>query len=54
MDKYKDINYLLRSKYINVSIDLKPALSEEQLDERILRDFKEFKNKQKVEIKKQY
>ena len=44
--KYKDIEYLLRSKYITVSIDLKPALSEEQLDERILRDFKEFKNKQ--------
>jgi len=44
--KYKDVDYLLRSKYITVSIDLKPALSEEQLDERILRDFKEFKNKQ--------
>ena len=44
--KYKDIDYLLRSKYIYVSIDLKPALSEEQLDDRILRDFKEFKNRQ--------
>ena len=44
--KYKDIDYLLRSKYISVSIDLKPALSEEQLDDRILRDFKEYKNKQ--------
>lgn len=44
--KYKDIDYLLKSKYINISIDLKPALSEEQLDDRILRDFKEFKNKQ--------
>ena len=44
--KYKDIDYLLRNKYITVSIDLKPALSEEQLDDRILRDFKEFKNKQ--------
>ena len=44
--KYKDIDYLLRSKYVKVNIDLKPALSEEQLDERILRDFKEFKNKQ--------
>ena len=44
--KYKDIDYLLRSKYITVSIDLKPALSEEQLDDRILRDFKEYKNKQ--------
>ena len=44
--RYKDIDYLLRSKYINVNIDLKPALTEEQLDDRILRDFKEFKNKQ--------
>lgn len=44
--KYKDVDYLLRSKYITVSIDLKPALTEEQLDDRILRDFKEFKNKQ--------
>lgn len=44
--KYKDIDYLLRSKYVTVSIDLKPALTEEQLDDRILRDFKEFKNKQ--------
>ena len=44
--KYKDIDYLLRNKYIAVSIDLKPALTEEQLDDRILRDFKEFKNKQ--------
>lgn len=44
--KYKEIDYLMRNKYINVSIDLKPALTEEQLDDRILRDFKEFKNKQ--------
>ena len=44
--KYKDIDYLLKNKCISVSIDLKPALSEEQLDDRILRDFKEFKNKQ--------
>ena len=44
--KYKDIDYLLKKKYINLSIDLKPALTEEQLDNRILRDFKEFKNKQ--------
>ena len=44
--KYKDIDYLLRNKYIRMSIDLKPALTEEQLDDRILRDFKDFKNKQ--------
>lgn len=44
--KYKDIEYLLKKKYININIDLKPALTEEQLDDRIIRDFKEFKNKQ--------
>ncbi len=44
--KYKDIDYLLKNKNIVVSIDLKPALNEEQLDARILRDFKEVKNKQ--------
>ena len=44
--KYKDIGYLMRNKYIKISIDLKPALTIEQLDDRILRDFKEFKNKQ--------
>lgn len=31
---------------LKLSIDLKPALTEEQLDERILRDFAEAKNKQ--------
>ena len=36
----------MRKKYINISIDLKPALTEEQLDDRILRDFNTFKNKQ--------
>lgn len=44
--KYKDIENLLNNRYVTVSIDLKPALTEEQLDVRILRDFKEFKNKQ--------
>ena len=44
--KYKDIDYLLRKKYVEIKIDLKPALTEEQLDDRILRDFNEFKNKQ--------
>lgn len=36
----------LPKKDITVSIDLKPALSEEELDQRILRDFQEFVNKQ--------
>lgn len=44
--KYKDIDYLLKNKNIVVSIDLKPAINEEQLDARVLRDFKEVKNKQ--------
>ena len=46
MVRYKDIDHLMKNKYITVSIDLKPALTEDQLDDRILRDFKEFKNKQ--------
>ena len=44
--RYKDIQNLLKNKKIKLFIDLKPALTEEQLDERILRDFKDFKNKQ--------
>jgi predicted Rossmann fold flavoprotein len=38
--------YLNRQEPLLLTIDLKPALSEEQLDNRILRDFEEFKNKQ--------
>ena len=44
--RYKNIDELLKNKKIVLSIDFKPALSEEKLDERILRDFAEFKNKQ--------
>ena len=44
--RYKEIENLLIEKKIKIQIDLKPALTEEQLDNRILRDFKEFKNKQ--------
>jgi len=36
---------IIREKKLTLSIDLKPALSHEQLDERILRDFDENKNK---------
>ncbi len=36
----------LSKEPLKLSIDLKPALSEEQLDKRILRDFEESKNKQ--------
>ena len=35
-----------QKKELTLEIDLKPALTEEQLDERILRDFAEAKNKQ--------
>ena len=44
--RYKNIDELLKNKKIVLSIDFKPALSEEKLDERTLRDFAEFKNKQ--------
>ena len=40
------VPYLKNREPITLSIDLKPALTEEQLDARILRDFEEFKNKQ--------
>ena len=40
------IPYLAKQEALVLSMDLKPALSIEQLDARILRDFEEFKNKQ--------
>ena len=43
--RYKNIEELLKNNYIKIYIDLKPALSEKKLDERILRDFSEEKNK---------
>lgn len=42
----KNIEQLLKEDKIILSIDLKPALSEDKLDTRIIRDFEEFKNKQ--------
>ena len=44
--RYKEIEKRLVNKNIKLYIDLKPALIEEKLDERILRDFQEIKNKQ--------
>ncbi len=44
--RYKNIKELLKNKKIALYIDLKPALTKEKLDERILRDFEEIKNKQ--------
>lgn len=36
----------MKNKDVELAIDLKPALSTEQLDARIVRDFEEYKNKQ--------
>lgn len=44
--RYKNIDELLKENAIKLEIDLKPALSEEKLDLRILRDFEEIKNKE--------
>ena len=44
--RYKNIEGKLKNKNIILSIDFKPALSEEKLDNRILRDFDKQKNKQ--------
>ena len=43
--RYKNVDELLKEGNIKLFIDLKPALSEEKLDDRILRDFAEEKNK---------
>lgn len=43
---YKNIDELLIQNKIKLKIDLKPALTKEQLDLRILRDFENFKNKE--------
>ena len=40
------VNDRLLSRHLQLFIDLKPALTIEQLDQRILRDFDKFKNKQ--------
>lgn len=44
--RYNNIDQLLKDKKIKIFLDLKPALSEQKLEERILRDFSEVKNKQ--------
>lgn len=44
--RYKDIDRLLNDGKIKLLIDLKPALSEEELDSRIRRDFEEVKNRE--------
>ena len=44
--RYKNIENLFKERKIILKIDLKQALSEENLNDRILRDFEEEKNKQ--------
>ena len=43
--RYKNVDELLKSGKVILKIDLKPALSEEKLDSRVLRDFEKDKNK---------
>lgn len=44
--RYKQIDEKMKNEKIFLVIDLKPALSEEALDKRIVRDFQEMQNKQ--------
>ena len=44
--RYKYVDDKLKENNIKIQIDLKPALDEEKLDLRIIRDFEEYKNKQ--------
>lgn len=44
--RYKNVEDLLKQGKIKLYIDLKPALTEEQLNQRILRDFEKQKNKE--------
>ena len=44
--RYNNVEELLKQNKIKLIIDLKPALTIEKLNERVLRDFEEFKNKE--------
>lgn len=44
--RYKGIDNKFNNRKVILNLDLKPALTVEKLDERILRDFEELKNKQ--------
>ena len=44
--RYKNVEELLKEGKIEISINLKPALTEEKLENRILRDFEAQKNKE--------
>ena len=43
--RYKNITELLKNRQIKIFIDFKPALTPEKLNQRVLRDFEEQKNK---------
>lgn len=43
--RYKNVDKLLKNGYIKLIIDLKPALDEEKLKSRIVRDFEKQKNR---------
>lgn len=44
--RVKNIEEKLKNRQVVLKIDFKPALSDEKLDARIIRDFEKFKNKQ--------
>ncbi len=44
--RYKNIEQIMKNKELELIIDFKPALTEEKLEKRIIRDFEEAKNKQ--------
>ena len=44
--RYKNVHRKINERKIKLIIDFKPALLEEELNNRILRDFEEFKNKE--------
>ena len=44
--RYKNIEQLLKQGKVHLQIDLKPAIDENKLDARILRDFEEVKNRE--------
>ena len=44
--RYKNVEELLKNERIELSIDLKPALTLEKLDIRIRRDFEKYKNRE--------
>lgn len=46
LNRVEDVDNKIKQKEIIASIDLKPALTEEQLDKRICRDFEKFANKE--------